>query len=39
MVRYKTEADDREQRVLAEISLNTPVNRRKRKSTVTVSVI
>lgn len=39
MVRYKTEADDREQRVLAEISLNTPVNRRKRKSTATVSVI
>ena len=39
MVRYKTEADDREQRVLAEISLNTPVNRKKRKSTVMVSVI
>ena len=39
MVRYKTEADDREQRVLAEISLNTPVNRKKRKSTATVSVI
>lgn len=39
MVRYKTEADDREQRVLAEISLNTPLNRRKRKSTATVSVI
>lgn len=29
MVRYKTEADDREQRALAEISLNTPVNRKK----------
>ena len=39
MVRYKTEADDREQRALAEISLNTPVNRKKRKSTATVSVI
>lgn len=39
MVRYKTEADDREQRALAEISLNTPANRKKRKSTVTVSVI
>ncbi len=39
MVRYKTEADDREQRALAEISLNTPVNRKKRKSTVMVSVI
>ena len=39
MVRYKTETDDREQRVLAEISLNTPVNRKKRKSTVMVSVI
>ena len=39
MVRYKTEADDREQRALEEISLNTPVNRKKRKSTATVSVI
>ena len=39
MVRYKTEADDGEQRALAEISLNTPVNRKKRKSTATVSVI
>ena len=39
MVRYKTEADDREQRALAEISLNTPNNLKRRKVTSVVSAV
>ena len=39
MVRYKTEAGEREQKILAEISLNTPNNLKRRRVTSIVSAV
>ena len=39
MVRYKTEAGEKEQKILAEISLNTPNNLKRRKVTSAVSAV
>lgn len=39
MVRYKTEPGEKEQKILAEISLNTPNNLKRRKVTSAVSAV
>ena len=39
MVRYKTEPGEKEQKILAEISLNTPNNLKRRKVTCVVSAV
>lgn len=39
MVRYKTEAGENEQKILAEISLNTPNNLKRRRATSVVSAV
>ncbi len=39
MVRYKTELGEKEQKVLAEISLNTPNNKKRRRVTSIVSAV
>lgn len=39
MVRYKTESGEREQKILAEISLNTPNNLKRRRVTSIVSAV
>ena len=39
MVRYKTELGEKERRILAEISLNTPNNLKRRKVTSAVSAV
>lgn len=39
MVRYKTEAGEKEQKILAEISLNTPNNLKRRRVTSIVSAV